>query len=195
MEIKNLTGILPEIIFNELLVILQKRNLTKFQLAHLLSQCHHESVGWKTFEENLNYSAQSLLRVFKKRVVTLEKAAEIVSKGQKAIGDFVYGNRMGNDANEGWLYRGRGSIQLTGKNNYKLFDTTVLENIIENPSLVKDKYKLTSAFWFFDSNKIWLLCNGDKVEDVKRVTLAVNGGTIGLPERVDLFKKYCKILN
>jgi putative chitinase len=194
IDLEKLNTMLPKVILDELKQVLLKRTLSKFQLAHLLSQCHHESNGWKVFEENLNYSAQRLLIIFKKRVGSLEKAQEIVRGGQKSIGDFVYGSRMGNNSDEGYTYRGRGSIQLTGKNNYKLFDATVLDDIVKNPDLVKDKYKLTSAFWFFDANKIWLLCGGDKVEDVKKVTLAINGGQTGLDERIKLFRQYCTLL-
>lgn len=195
MNIDRLIDVLPSTILDELRLILSIRTITKFQLCHLLSQCHHESNGWKVFEENLNYSANTLLRLFPKKCDnSLDKAKEIVKKGVVFIGNTIYDNRMGNLKGEGYKFRGRGVIQLTGKNNYKLFSASVHEDLVENPDLVKEKYKLTSAFWFFDINKLWLLCNGDKVEDVKKVTLSVNGGLNGFNERVELFKRYCKIL-
>ena len=89
--------------------------------AMFLAQTTHESNNYKRLEESFNYRPERLFEVFKKRVGTIEKAKELCSKGAKAIGDFVYGGRLGNAKDEGYKYRGRGIIQLTGKNNYKYY--------------------------------------------------------------------------
>jgi putative chitinase len=105
---------------------------------------------------------------------------------------------MGNGdeaSKDGFKFRGRGYIQLTGKDNYKNFAKFIGEDTIENPDLVATKYPLASAAFFFDSNKLWSIC--DKGSDditVTAVTKRVNGGTIGLPDRIKHFKEYYNLL-
>ena len=105
---------------------------------------------------------------------------------------------MGNgdeSSKDGWTYRGRGYIQLTGKDNYKAFDTTVEENILTNPDLIITKYPLMSAAWFFTKNKIWEVCDkGADDATVTAVTKKVNGGVIGLDDRIKHFKEYYNLL-
>ena len=120
-------------------------------------------------------------------------SASYASKPQK-IGSRVYANRMGNGdeaSGEGYLYRGRGYIQLTGKNNYRSFGQFIGEDTVGNPDLVATKYPLASAAFFFTVNKIWDICDqGESDTVVAAVTKRVNGGTIGLPDRLAHFKKY-----
>jgi putative chitinase len=166
------------------------------RLAHFLSQCGHESGGFKAVRENLNYSAKGLVGIFKKYFSpTLAVAYE---RQPDKIANRVYAGRMGNGdehSGDGYKYRGRGYIQLTGKENYTRFDTTVTENIIADPDLVATKYPLASAAFFFNSNKLWAICDrGATPEVVTAVTKRVNGGTIGLADRNKHFNEYYNLL-
>jgi putative chitinase len=166
------------------------------RLAHFLSQCGHESGGFKAVRENLNYSAKGLVGIFKKYFSpTLAIAYE---RQPDKIANRVYAGRMGNgdeNSGDGYKYRGRGYIQLTGKENYTRFDDTVPENIIADPDLVATKYPLASAAFFFNSNKLWAICDrGATPEVVTAVTKRVNGGTIGLADRNKHFNEYYNLL-
>jgi putative chitinase len=171
---------------------------TPLRLAHFLAQCGHESGGFKAVQENLNYGAKGLLGIFSKYFKTIEKAKAYERKPEK-IANLVYANRMGNGnetSGEGWKYRGRGYIQLTGKENYKAFDVTVPEDIIATPDLVATKYALASAAFFFKKNNLWSICDkGSSPEVVTLVTKRVNGGTIGLLDRQKHFKEYYNLLS
>jgi putative chitinase len=166
------------------------------RLAHFLSQCGHESGGFKAVRENLNYSAKGLVGIFKKYFSpTLAVAYE---RQPDKIANRVYAGRMGNgdeNSGDGYKYRGRGYIQLTGKENYTRFDTTVPESIIADPDLVATKYPLASAAFFFNNNKLWAICDkGATPEVVTAVTKRVNGGTIGLADRNKHFNEYYNLL-
>ena len=166
------------------------------RLAHFLSQCGHESGGFKAVRENLNYSAKGLVGIFKKYFSpTLAIAYE---RQPDKIANRVYAGRMGNgdeNSGDGYKFRGRGYIQLTGKENYTRFDATVPENIIADPDLVATKYPLASAAFFFNSNKLWAICDkGATPEVVTAVTKRVNGGTIGLADRNKHFNEYYNLL-
>lgn len=171
---------------------------SNLRLAHFLSQCGHESGNWKAVRENLNYSAQGLRAIFKKYFPTDTLAAAYARQPEK-IANKVYANRMSNgdeNSGDGYRYRGRGYIQLTGKANYTLFDKTVPEDIVKDPDLVATKYPLASAAFFFNSNKLWTICDqGATPAVVTAVTKRVNGGTIGLADRVKHFNEYYKLLS
>lgn len=171
---------------------------TSLRLAHFLAQCGHESGGFKAVQENLNYGAKGLLSIFKKYFKTIAQATAYERKPEK-IANLVYANRMGNGneaSGEGWKFRGRGYIQLTGKENYKAFDATVPEDIIATPDLVATKYALASAAFFFKKNNLWSICDkGSSPEVVTLVTKRVNGGTIGLADRQKHFKEYYNLLS
>ena len=170
---------------------------TSLRLAHFLAQCGHESGGFRAVSENLNYGAKGLLSIFKKYFKTIAQASAYERKPEK-IANLVYSNRMGNGpeaSGEGWKFRGRGYIQLTGKENYKSFDATVPEDIIANPDLVATKYALASAAFFFKKNNLWSICDkGSSPDVVTLVTKRVNGGTIGLADRQKHFKEYYNLL-
>lgn len=170
---------------------------TSLRLAHFLAQCGHESGGFRATQENLNYSAKGLRGIFKKYFPTDALAAAYQRNPQK-IANRVYGGRMGNGpeaSGEGFKFRGRGYIQLTGKENYTAFDKTVPEDILANPDLVASKYALASAAFFFNKNGLWRICDqGSSDQVVTSVTKRVNGGTIGLPDRIKHFKEYYKLL-
>ena len=170
-------------------VIKNKYKLTNIQLAHFVSQCHHETMGFKRFIESLNYSSERLLVVFPKYFT--KELAEEVEGNQERIGNIIYGNRLGNGANEGALYRGRGALHLTGKTNYREFSKFIGVDCVSHPELVADKFKFDSAIWlFFNKNKIWDICNREKPETITKVTKIINGGYNGLRERQQLFIKY-----
>jgi putative chitinase len=196
MNIEKLKGHVPDSVIAQLPDTIAKFGInTPVKLAHFLAQVGHESANFKAVTENLNYGAKGLLSVFKKYFPTEAKAKEYERKPEK-IANLVYGNRMGNGdeaSGEGFRFRGRGYIQLTGKNNYKLFDAVVEDDIIANPDLVATKYPLLSAAWFFHKN-----CLGKCVDatdaTVTAVTKCVNGGTIGLADRLKHFKQYHSLL-
>ena len=170
---------------------------TPLRLAHFLAQCGHESGGFKATQENLNYSAKGLCGIFRKYFPSVTVALQYERKPEK-IANRVYANRMGNGneaSGEGWKYRGRGYIQLTGKENYKAFDATVPEDITSNPDLVATKYALASAAFFFKKNGLWAICDrGADMATVTAVTKRVNGGTIGLADRQKHFNEFYHLL-
>ena len=169
---------------------------TNLRLAHFLAQCTVESIGFTATVENLNYSAQRIPQVFGKYFKGIDPTP--YAHNPAKLGSRVYANRMGNGdeaSGDGFNFRGRGYIQLTGKTNYTSFSTFVGEDCVANPDLVATKYPLASAAFYFNSNNIWAIC--DKGADdgtVTRVTKAVNGGTNGLPERLQNFKKFMAAL-
>jgi len=170
-------------------------NVTR--LAHFLSQVAHESGNFKLVYENLRYSAAGLLKIFPKYFPTQELANRYAMQPQY-IGNRVYANRMGNGneaSGEGYLFRGRGYLQLTGKSNYQLFSQYVNENCVANPDLVATKYPMDSALWYFDRNKLWTLCDANTTEAVTSVTRRVNGGTHGLADRQAKFKTFMSLLS
>jgi putative chitinase len=198
MVLDKLKGHIPDSVLAQIPDTAAKFELnTPLRLAHFLAQAGHESGGFKAVNENLNYGAKGLLGIFKKYFPTPEKAALYERKPEK-IANLVYGGRMGNgieSTGEGYKFRGRGYIQLTGKDNYKAFDAVVTENIIESPDLVATKYPLMSAAWFFHKNGLHKIADeGDTDLVVTKVTKRVNGGTIGLPDRIKHFKEYYNLL-
>jgi putative chitinase len=196
MNIEKLKGHVPDAVIDQLPDTISKFEInTPVKLAHFLAQAGHESAGFKAVNENLNYGAKGLLGIFKKYFPTEAKAKEYERKPEK-IANLVYGGRMGNGpeaSGEGYKFRGRGYIQLTGKDNYKAFDAVVPEDIVANPDLVATKYPLLSAAWFFHKNCL-KKCVDASDATVTAVTKCVNGGTIGLPDRLKHFKEYYNLL-
>jgi len=137
-----------------------------------------------------------LLQVFPKYFRGVD--ANAYARNPEKIGNRVYANRMGNGdeaSGDGFKFRGRGYIQLTGKNNYTNFSHFVGEDCVANPHLVATKYPLASAAFFFNSNNIWPICDrGADDATVTSVTKAVNGGTHGLAERLQNFKVFMRAL-
>ena len=198
MNVQKLKGHIPDTVIAQIPDVMTKFEInTPLRLAHFLAQCGHESGGFKVVNENLNYSAKGLLGVFKKYFPTGAKASLYERKPEK-IANLVYGGRMGNGpetSGEGFKFRGRGYIQLTGKDNYKAFDAVVPENLLETPELVATKYPLLSAAWFFHKNGLHKIADGGATDaTVTSVTKRVNGGTIGLADRIKHFKEYYSLL-
>lgn len=168
---------------------------TPLRLAHFLAQCGHESQNFLRTQENLNYSKDGLLRVFPRYFPN--NLAESYAKQPEKIASRVYGNRMGNGpemTKEGFKYRGRGYIQLTGKNNYKAFGNAIGVDVVSNPDLVATKYPLLSAAWFFKQNCLTKCDAGATKDVVSVVTKCVNGGQIGIDDRLKHFNIYYKLL-
>jgi putative chitinase len=168
--------------------------LTNNQAAHFFGQCAHESNNFKAFSENLNYSDKGLNGIFKKYFPTIASTAGYARKPEK-IANKVYANRMGNgpeSSGDGYKFRGRGPIQLTGKDNYTAFAAAIgRQDILTNPDLVAGELAFESALWFFKKNN--LLVTADKgVTDavITQITKRVNGGTIGLDDRLKKTKLF-----
>lgn len=192
-----LKGHVPDQVIAQIPDTAAKFNITTpLRLAHFLAQCGHESGGFKAVNENLNYSAKGLLGTFGK-YFTADTAAKYEKKPEM-IASRVYGSRMGNgdeSTGEGYKFRGRGYIQLTGKNNYANFAKFIGEDTVSNPDLVATKYPLASAAFFFNSNSLWAICDkGADTATVTAVTKRVNGGTIGLEDRIKHFNEYYALL-
>jgi putative chitinase len=197
LNLEKLKGHIPDSVIAQIPETAKKFNITNnLRLAHFLSQCGHESGGFKAVSENLNYSADGLKKIFGKYFPG--NLNESYARQPEKIAARVYASRMGNGdetSKEGFKFRGRGYIQLTGKANYTNFTKFIGEDCIANPDLVATKYPLASAAFFFDSNKLWSICDkGADDATVTAVTKRVNGGTIGLPDRIKHFKEYYNLL-
>jgi len=197
LNLEKLKGHIPDAVIAQIPETAKKFNITNnLRLAHFLSQCGHESGNFKAVSENLNYSADGLKKIFGKYFPG--NLNESYARQPEKIAARVYASRMGNGdeaSKEGFKFRGRGYIQLTGKANYTNFTKFIGEDCVANPDLVATKYPLASAAFFFDSNKLWAICDrGADDATVTAVTKRVNGGTIGLPDRIKHFKEYYNLL-
>ena len=169
--------------------------MTPYRAAHFFGQTGHETAAFKLFSENLNYSASGLSKIFGKYFPgDLEK---VYAREPEKIASRVYGNRMGNgneESGDGWKYRGRGALQLTGKNNYTAFAKYLDKpEILDNPDLVSNEYAFESAMFFFDKNNLWSICDkGIDSNTMTKLTKRINGGTNGLEHRKVLTLKYYK---
>lgn len=161
------------------------------KLSAFLAQCGHESACFTIFSENLNYSRESLLKVFPKyfNSINVDKYA----RKPILIANKVYANRMGNGdeaSGDGWKYRGRGCIQITGKNNYDTFKKDTNKENFEVDYLLSVDGAIESAVWFWKKNN----CNNFS-NDMIKLTKIINGGTIGLEDRINLNNKIKSILS
>lgn len=165
------------------------------RMAAFLSQCSHESGGFKRIVENLNYHGESLRKVFSKYFPTDEIAKQYEHKPEK-IANRVYANRMGNgseNSGDGWRYKGRGLIQITGKNNYQSFSDYMEMSIEDIPDYLETfEGALISACWYWEANKLNEFA--DK-EDIKGLTRKINGGYNGLQDRIDKYNEIIEILS
>jgi len=197
MDINKLKGHVPDGVLAQIPMVVTKFGMdTPLELAHFLAQCAHESGNFKAVTENLNYSADGLKKIFPKYFAG--NLNESYARKPEAIASRVYASRMGNGdeaSKDGFKYRGRGYIQLTGKANYMEFDKFIDDDITNNPDLVATKYPLLSAAWFFHKNKLnEIAAKGDTDAVVTMMTKRVNGGTIGLADRIKHFKHFYALL-
>ncbi len=162
------------------------------QISYFLGQIAHETANFRYNTENLNYSAKGLRSVFRKYFTVSQ--AELYQRKPEKIANRVYANRMGNGnekSGDGWKYRGRGAIQLTGKTNYEAFSKWVGDDsILEDPDIVATKYYIDSAMYYFMTNNLFDNISSLSYEICKRVTKRVNGGYNGLEDRWAQTKKY-----
>ena len=198
LKLEKLKGHIPDAVIAMIPAVAQKFQIdSALRLAHFLAQCGHESGGFRLTKENLNYSAKGLNGIFKKYFPTLESALPYERKPEK-IANKVYGGRMGNGpeaSGDGAKFCGRGYIQLTGKDNYTAFGKSIGEDVCANPQVVAEKYALLSAAWFFNKNKLHTMADGGATDAVvTSITKRVNGGTIGLADRIKHFKEYYHLL-
>jgi len=198
LSLEKLRGHIPDSVISQIPETVIKFNITNnLRLAHFLAQCGHESGGFKAVSENLNYSSDGLKKIFGKYFPG--NLSESYAKQPEKIASRVYGGRMGNgdeSTKEGYKFRGRGFIQLTGKSNYTNFTKFIGEDCVSNPDLVSTKYPLASAAFFFNNNNLWSICDKGASDDVvTQVTKRVNGGTIGLPDRIKHFKEFYSLLS
>jgi putative chitinase len=196
-RLDKLAGYMPDAVIKQIPECAEKFQINSCpRLAHFLAQCAHESGDFTTAEENMNFSAERLKEVFPKYFPG--NLADSYARQPEKIGSRVYGDRMGNGdeaSKEGYKFRGRGYIQLTGKDNYREFAKTVEDNIMDDPDLVASKYPLLSAGWFWDQHSLNILADqGASDEAVTQVTKRVNGGTVGLAERIQKFKVFHALL-
>ena len=186
--LKKLSSKIPVQVLSELESVIREFDISNpFRLSHFLAQCAHESGNFKHVRENLNYSAEGLVKVFPKYFS--KETALWYARKPEAIANVVYGGRMGNgdkNSGDGWRFKGAGYLQLTGRVNFKAFADHIGDaNIMINPDLVATKYPLTSAAWFFETKKLWKICDeGLHADVVKKVTYRVNGGYNGLTDRL-----------
>ena len=168
--------------------------LSPARAAHFFGQTAHETGGFKAFSENLSYGAKGLMGVFKKYFPDAATAAKYERKPE-AIANRVYANRMGNGdekSGDGWKYRGRGALQLTGKDNYAAFAKYCNRpDVMTNPDLVATELAFESAMFFFERNKLWSICDqGVTDAAILSLTKKINGGTHGLEDRKNKTKTY-----
>jgi putative chitinase len=167
--------------------------MTPERTAHFFAQTAHETGGFKAFSENLNYSADGLQKIFGKYFPGVLE--ESYARQPEKIANRVYADRMGNgteSSGDGWKYRGRGALQLTGKSNYKAF-SDYLKNplIMEQPDLVAGELAFESAMFFFERNKLWEICDkGVNKDTILALTKRINGGTHGLADREEKTIKF-----
>ena len=193
--IKKLKSSIPATVYNQLMRETLD-NITPLRLAHFLAQCDHESGGFVRLTENLNYSAAGLLATFGKR---FNGVSETYARKPEKIANRAYADRLGNGneaSGDGWRFRGRSFIQLTGRDNYTRAGKDLKQDFVNNPNLVATEYALKVALWFFTSQKIWTVCDiGATEQAVKEVTRRVNGEKcLGLDDRIKLFNKYWSVL-
>lgn len=182
--------------------------LTNFQAAHLLGQMYHESGKFTAGVENTNYDYDGLCKYFKydldtnhDRVLspTELKVAQMLAGKPVQIANFVYANQNGNgdvNSGDGWKYRGRGGIMLTGRANYLAFAKWIGDmSIMDNPDLIATKYYFESALWFFSVYKnIFPICKDVSLATIKAVTQIVNGGQNNFQDRVNWTLYFYKLL-
>lgn len=198
LQLDKLKGHIPDEVITQIPDVLDMFGInTQLRLSHFLAQCAAESGEFKFIRENLNYSADRLKIIFPKYFPGT--IANNYAQKPDKIGSRVYANRMGNGpevSKDGFTYRGRGYIQLTGKNNYIAFGKAINTDLVKNPDLVATQYPLLSAAWFFTKNKLNEVADKGATDAVvTSISKLVNGGNNGLIERINHFHKYYALLS
>jgi putative chitinase len=200
IELQKKIGVTPDGAFGPgtLKAAMKYYKLTPRRAAHFFAQCAHESGNFKAFSENLNYGAKGLRGIFGKYFQT-DAMARAYERQPKKIANRVYANRMGNGdeaSGDGWKFRGRGALQLTGKANYQAFANYVgRQDVMDNPDLVAGELCFESALWFFDKNKLWAICDqGVNDAAILALTKRINGGSHGISDRAAKTRKFASWL-
>ena len=198
MNIDKLKGIIPDSIFDQIPNVMDKFQInTILRLSHFISQCAHESGNFKIFSENLNYSADGLKKIFPKYFPN--NLADSYARKPEKIANHVYASRMGNGdeaSGDGYKFRGRGALQITGHDNYKLLSDELDYDFISDPDSVATTYALSSGAWFFKKNNLFLICDlGSDVQTITKLTKRINGGLTNLNDRIDKFNYFYNILS
>jgi len=176
-------GIGPKLWFDPLNAAFEKYGMnTPLRQAAFIGQCQHESSNFLHLEENLHYSAVELMKTWPSRFPNINVAMQYANNPEK-IANKVYEGRMGNnEEGDGWAYHGRGLIQLTGRDNYTKCGTALGFDLVSNPELlVQPKYAALSAGWFFNKHGLNALADS---QDYESMTMRINGGTVGLEDRI-----------
>lgn len=181
--------------------------IIKEHFAHFLGQLSHETGGFESSVENLNYSAQGMANTWPSRYAIDPKAkvkvpnalAYKLQRNPEAIANNCYANRMGNGneaSGDGWKYRGRGGIMLTGEEQYRLMSIEYNDpEILSNPDIVATKYYFEAAIFYFKQKNLWRLCNQVNPASIAALTLKINGGYIGLEHRAKETMKFYSLVN
>lgn len=168
---------------------------TTLRMAAFVAQCAHESGQFKVVRENLNYSAEGLNKVFPKYFKNAGRDANAFARQPEKIANVVYANRMGNGdiaSGDGWKHRGRGLIQLTGKDNYTLFAKDVGMSVNDAIAYLETKEgAIESACWFWKKNGLNSLADA---QDMKTLTKRINGGFNGLEDRMKYYEKALSVM-
>ena len=198
MDLTKIKSKIPDIVFPHLQKAFDKFQInTPLRVSHFLAQVMHESGNFKFLSENLNYSSDGLKKIFGKYFP--DTSSESYARKPEKIASRVYASRMGNGdeaSKDGFKFKGRGYIQLTGKNNYTAFGKSLNEDIVANPDkLATPEYGMLSAAWFWNTNGLNEIADkGSSKEIIIKVTKKVNGGTIGLEDRINHFEELYKLL-
>ena len=157
------------------------------RLASFIAQCGHESMGFTRFDENLNYSVDAIKRVFPKYFRTVDPAP--YARNPEKLANRVYASRMGNgdeDSGDGWKYRGRGLIHITGRANYAFAATATGKPLLDDPDLMNEDVEtmVVAAMTYWNANSLSKFADAD---DIKGQTKKINGGYNGLDERTQLY--------
>lgn len=196
IKLQEKCGVTPDGIFGKgtFTAATKYLKLSPIRAVHFFAQTAHETGNFSTFSENLNYSADGLIKIFPKYFPANALALGYARKPEQ-IANRVYANRMGNGdekSGDGYKYRGRGAVQLTGKDNYKAFSDYIKKpEIMDTPSLVAEDYSFDSAIYFFDKNKLWDIADkGFSDDTIKLLSKRINGGYNGLEDRIKLTNKF-----
>lgn len=194
MNIYNLSSVIPRDVLDQVPEVMDKYRINSPpRLANFLGQCSHESWNFTATSEILNYSAAALRSVFGKYFPTAELAAAYARQPER-IANVVYANRLGNGSElsgDGYRYRGRGYLQITGKVNYQAFNKVVPEDVVYDPSLVASKYPLLSAAWFWNSRSLNSYADaGVSDQTIAAITKRINGGLNGIDDRIVKTRRY-----
>lgn len=160
-------------------------NITKEKdIKMFLAQTSHESLSYKRLEESFKYRPEVLIKVFPKYFKTLEEAKDILYRGDEALANRVYGRRLGNNFDEGYKYRGRGIIQLTGKSNYIYYGKLLNIDLVNNPDWLLERNVAVNVACCYWINRGLL-----GIDDIRKATKKINGGYNGLEDRIKRYKK------